>query len=249
MFTCESDAVFSSPRSGAAPSDIDYRDQALTEDIETTLAEHRSLAASACQVRVRGGVAHVQAQVRDESERTQLRRTIARVRGVDAVWDSIHVQGEPPARVLDIGCGSRKQHQASIGVDRFPHAQVDVVADLERGLPFADNAADHVFAVHFLEHVRELLGLMNEIHRVLKPSGVLHVMVPNCSFVNAVADPTHVRFFNQHTFKFFCRPYPGLRVFRPLSVTSTRDNVLADLQPVASGCPPPSPEELARCFR
>lgn len=226
----------------------DDRDRALIQDIEEVLAEHRSLRASACRVSVRGGIAHVQACVRDEGERARLRRTIARVRGINAVWDAIQVEGEPPARALDIGCGSRKQYETAVGVDRFAHAQVDVVANLECGLPFADGVIDHIFAVHFLEHVHDLLGLMNEIHRVLKPSGVLHVMVPNCSFVNAIADPTHVRFFNQHTFKFFCQPYPGLRIFRPLSVASTHDNIVADLQPLVAGSPLPSREELARCF-
>jgi ubiquinone/menaquinone biosynthesis C-methylase UbiE len=122
------------------------------------------------------------------------------------------------------------------------------VADLEKGLPFDDGEIDGVFASHVLEHVHNLLGLMNEIHRVLKPSGALHVLVPNAQSVNALANPTHVRFFNTQTFKFFCKEYPGSRVFRPGCVTADRDTIFADLYPVAQGAPLPADEELAYFF-
>lgn len=72
-----------------------------------------------------------------------------------------------------------------------------------------------------LEHVRELVGLMNDTHRALKPDGVLYVMVPHGHFINAIADPTRVRFFHPQTFKYFYREMPGVRPFQPLSVATT----------------------------
>lgn len=224
------------------------RGRALTEDVLETLRNHRQLHDRSLAVAVRGGVAHVSGEVGSGAEREQVRRVVARVRGVLAVWDVLRAPGEGEPRVLDIGCGPTKQHAWAVGVDRHPFDGVAVVADIERGLPFADGEADQVFAVHILEHVRDLVGLMNEIHRVLKPGGVLHAMVPNGQFVNAFADPTHVRHFHLQTFKYFCRPCPWVRPFRPVAASSAVDNILADLQPVKPGEPLPDAEELARCF-
>lgn len=218
------------------------RDRALREEIEDLLRHDCRTHGAHVTVQVRGGVAHLR-NANDALPKHLVRRLITRLRGINGVWDT-----DPGLRVVDIGCGGNKQQAHALGVDRHPHAGVDVVTDLERGLPFATSSVDRVFAVHFLEHVRGLIELMNEIHRVLKPDGVLHVIVPHCDFVNAIADPTHVRFFHAQTFKFFCRPYPGARLFRPLAIASTHDNVFADLQPLPEGEAPLSDDELARFF-
>lgn len=236
------------PSRQTPPGGANRRDQALLEDVCDVLRNHRQLDSRRLFVTVRGGVAHISGTVDSAEERRLIRRTVARVRGILAVWDVLPVDGEDQPRVLDIGCGRQKQHSWAIGVDCQPYEGVDVVTNLEDGLPFDDGVIDQVFAVHFLEHVQNLLGLMNEIHRVLKPGGVLHVMVPHHGFVNALADPTHVRFFHPQTFKFFCRPYPDLRVFRPLALSATADNILADLEPVQPAESLPSEQELARFF-
>ena len=197
---------------------------------------------------MRGGVAHLHGTVASREERRLLRAMVARIRGVHAVWELLRVADEPEPRCIDLGCGGTKQRATALGIDRHPHPGVDVLVDLERGLPFANRALDQVFAVHFLEHIHNLLGLMNEIHRILVPDGVLHVIVPNCTFVNAIADPTHVRFFHQQTFKYFCRAVPGLRAFRPLAISTMTDNIYADLEPVQPGQPLPDETELARFF-
>lgn len=66
---------------------------------------------------------------------------------------------------------------------------------------------------------------------------MLHVMVPHWQCVNAVADPTHLRgcFTARPSSKFFCRPYPNLRPFRPMSVSETTVDLFADLQPIKGG--------------
>jgi SAM-dependent methyltransferase len=225
-----------------------HRDNALAKDVHEVIAANFLLARADLSIRVCGGVVHVGGHVADGNVLRRLRHIVARLRGVHAVWDAVQVEGEPPLRILDIGCGSRKQHSQAIGIDRHPHPGVDIVADLEHVIPVVDRSMDHVFAVHFLEHVRNLLPLLNELHRVLKPQGVLHVMVPHHAHVNAWADPTHVRFFHRQTFKFFCRPYPDLLSFYPLSVSESEDNIFADLQPVGAGRAFASDEELARFF-
>ncbi len=223
-------------------------DQVLTADVQDLLAHDRRLAGVDLAVAVRGRVAHVNGVVVSEEERQLARRLIGRVRGIRAVWDLVRLAGEPPPRVVDIGCGPTKQVPSSIGIDRWPTPAVDVVADLERGVPLADDSVDHLFAVHVLEHIRDLISLMNDLHRVLRPGGVLHVLTPNWRNVIAVADPTHVRYFSAATFKYFCLPRPGVCPFWPLSVATSEDTVFVDLRPVKAGEPLPPPEVLARWF-
>lgn len=223
------------------------RDQALTSDVREMLSDHRELFDCSVSITVRGGVAHLSGVARSVDERQALRETVTRVRGILAVWDTLRINEGDLPRILDIGCGGTKQQNFATGVDQETHPGVNVVCDLESGLPFPDDYADQIYAVHFLEHVSELVGLMNDIHRVLKPDGVLHVIVPHHGCVNAIADPTHVRFFHPQTFKYFCRQMPGIMPFRPLSVAATED-IFADLMPVKPGMKTASTVELARFF-
>ena len=106
-------------------------------------------------------------------------------------------------RVLDIGCGKNKQPGA-VGMDKVALPGVDVVHDLERiPWPFPDHAFDVVHASHVLEHLRDLLPVMDEIHRVLKPAGTLVVRVPYYRHETAFRDPTHYRFFTEQSFDYF----------------------------------------------
>lgn len=236
------------PTVRATTKEAGRRDAALAEDVHAVLSSHRHLNGCSCSIDVHGGVAHVRGQVSTATERRLLRECLGRIKGIHAVWDRVRVAGEPAPRILDIGCGPTKQFVDALGLDGHAHPGVDAVTDLEGGLPIRDGCLDKVFAVHFLEHIRNLVGLMNDIHRVLRPGGMLHVMVPHCHFVNAIADPTHTRFFHPQTFKYFCRPQPGVLPFRPLAIGASTDNIYADLQPVKPGEAMPGQHELARYF-
>lgn len=52
---------------------------------------------------------------------------------------------------VDIDCG-RQRREGVIGIDQFPLPTVDIVADLEKGLPFLkDGSVDVVYADSFLD--------------------------------------------------------------------------------------------------
>lgn len=58
----------------------------------------------------------------------------------------------------------------------------DAALNLLRPLPFAKDSVDFVYLAHVLEHFyfpTEALSLLEEIRRVLKPGGVLRVVVPD----------------------------------------------------------------------
>ena len=98
-------------------------------------------------------------------------------------------------KALDIGCGGRKLPGA-VGIDRLGLPGVDIIHDLDAlPWPVADSCYDLVLANHFLEHVPDTLGTLGEIHRILKPGGRAVIQVPYFRSLDAVVDPTHVRFF------------------------------------------------------
>lgn len=62
--------------------------------------------------------------------------------------------------------------------------------DLTRRFPFADSSIDAVLASHVLEHLTadEARSCMAEIHRVLRPGGIVRVAVPDLDSVVAGYD-------------------------------------------------------------
>lgn len=62
-----------------------------------------------------------------------------------------------------------------------PFAEPDIVANLdEEGLrAIPDGTQDFVIASHVLEHVAEPIGMLAEVHRVLKPGGTVLVLLPD----------------------------------------------------------------------
>lgn len=89
-------------------------------------------------------------------------------------------------RILDLGCNNKKYKGSPgdevIGVDIQKSPQVDVIHDLEKmPLPFDDNSFDMVYMSHTLEHIPNLRPLMEDIWRILKPSGILRLILPHRS--------------------------------------------------------------------
>jgi SAM-dependent methyltransferase len=75
--------------------------------------------------------------------------------------------------------------------------------DLERGLPH-ETHMDVIVADNLLEHIHNLIPLLNDCHDALAPAGRMHIVVPNAADPNdAWADPTHVRCFVPGTFDYF----------------------------------------------
>jgi SAM-dependent methyltransferase len=232
------------------PEHLALRDRWL-EDVVSGLLKHDERLqglADRVSVQLDGGVAHADGSVPSAAARGLLRETVCSLRGVYAFWDGVRVGEQEALRTLDVGSGGTKQKATSAGVDMHPAPGVDVLADLRGGLPFADAGVDRVYAVHVLEHVIDLVSLMNELHRILADDGVLHVMSPDWRSIGAVADPTHVKYLDVQTFKWFCTPHGGAALWYPLHVGYDGASVFADLRPVRPGEPAPPVERLARYF-
>ena len=107
---------------------------------------------------------------------------------------------------LNLGCG-RDIREGWINLDAKWLPGVDVVADLDQcrnaPLPFPDNSIDEFLASHVIEHLRDALSFMQELHRIAKPGAVAVFRVPYGSSDEADEDPTHVRRLFLHSFYFF----------------------------------------------
>jgi SAM-dependent methyltransferase len=104
---------------------------------------------------------------------------------------------------IDLGSGTRPR-SGFYGVDQLDLPGVDIVADLNQPLDLLpDSCVEHLFSSHALEHVEKFIPLMDEIHRILRPNGVLEVIAPHFSNAYYYSDPTHVRFFGLYTMSYF----------------------------------------------
>lgn len=116
----------------------------------------------------------------------------------------------PDGPVLEVGCGPRKTAVEWTGVDLVPGgrngttgnargrpSQADVAAKGQR-LPFRDGAFGAVVARHNLEHYVDLVEVLDEWRRVVRPGGALVVVVPDedtYSGRTVSLDPTHFHAF------------------------------------------------------
>jgi SAM-dependent methyltransferase len=116
---------------------------------------------------------------------------------------------------VDIGCGPDIREGYNVGLDlhdyselyRIKYKGVEFIQhDLEKAsLPFCDNSCEALMADNVLEHIHNLIPLMNDCWRVLKPGGEFYIIVPNGLSEGGIADPTHVRHFIPKTFTYFTK--------------------------------------------
>lgn len=64
--------------------------------------------------------------------------------------------------------------------------------DLDRcPYPFEVSRFDRVECYDVLEHLKDIPATLEELHRVLRPGGVLEITTPHFSCANSYVDPTH----------------------------------------------------------
>jgi len=123
--------------------------------------------------------------------------------------------------MLDLGCGATLR-RGFIGIDKAAEetgepwydtvtGKTGVVRhDLENGLPPIWDVGV-IVADNVLEHINNLIRLLNDCHKALLPTGGrIHITVPNAarSIAAAWSDPTHVRAFTPETFDYLNVDHP-----------------------------------------
>lgn len=145
-------------------------------------------------------------------------------------------------RSLLIGCGKNLTKQIQIDgnpewtgklttMDINPNIGADVVFDMEivangGRLPFDDNTMSEVGAFNCIEHwgrqgdFRGFFWEMGEYWRILKPGGMMSILVPIGA--DAFADPGHTRFFSKNHFGFLNQEFYSRQVILDTCFTDYR---------------------------
>jgi len=113
-------------------------------------------------------------------------------------------------RCLHLGCG-RTILPGYVNLDAVALPGVDVVADLDdcakTPLPFESDTFDEILGSHVIEHIRDPLPLMAELHRVSKSNATAVFRTPYGSSDDAHEDPTHVRQYFVQSWGYFSQPF------------------------------------------
>jgi len=101
--------------------------------------------------------------------------------------------------LIDIGGGINKRPgYTSIDIEGG-----DIKHDLNQGIPLPDNSVGVINASHVLEHLKDPLKSISEIHRVLHHGGWAFIEVPSTDGRGAFQDPTHVSYWNENSFLYY----------------------------------------------
>lgn len=121
--------------------------------------------------------------------------------------ENVFTEGQ---KVLHIGSGSSKL-AGSESVDILKLPGVDVVHDLDiLPWPYDNNSFDIIYAHSVFEHLKDIVATMDEMYRILKPTGRIVIAVPYFRHVDAFVDPTHEHFFTYRSLDYFIQDGNGL---------------------------------------
>jgi SAM-dependent methyltransferase len=157
---------------------------------------------------------------------------------------------------LNLGCGYDIKKEW-LNCDMVSINGIDKVFDIRTiPWPLPDNRFSSILMKDVLEHVSEIIPIMEELHRVTAPGGSVHISVPYWNSWEAITDPTHKSKFNEFTFEFFdpaakrhkSRPYyskasfkiekigyviqffgPHYKVMRPLTIFNSITKMFLNL--------------------
>ena len=135
----------------------------------------------------------------------------ASARSISAVEErpSVPLAAARSLPILDVGCGINK-YPGAIGLDRNPNTRADVLADLDRfPFPFADRSFSQIRAIHVIEHVSDIIGMMEEFYRLLAPGGRAVIVTPHYTDFSSFCDPTHRWHLNSFSLRYFGPDHAG----------------------------------------
>lgn len=131
-----------------------------------------------------------------------------------------------PGGHLNLGCGRvilpapRPEHHARVPEEIYSQSWWNVDRDALPGVdqtlnifqypwPWADNTFDGALLAHIAEHIPHGNGDVDgfylffaELHRVLKPDAIAHILAPYALCDGAICDPTHTRLLKPYSFSY-----------------------------------------------
>ncbi len=99
------------------------------------------------------------------------------------------------AKILDIGCGWKKV-EGAVSVDLRTQTGPSVCADMDADgealhFPFREDAFDEVHILQTIDHFRNIVPVMEEVHRVARQGAKVVITVAHVSSIYSWSDPVH----------------------------------------------------------
>jgi len=105
-----------------------------------------------------------------------------------------------PGRVVGVDFGGSQIEAALLNARRASIANAEFEAADCRSLPLTSNSFDRVFSHALLEHVADPIRVLGEMHRGLKPGGIIGVCSPDWGgFIIAPPSPSLARAIEAYT--------------------------------------------------
>ncbi len=113
--------------------------------------------------------------------------------------------------ILHLGCGFNKVPHA-IGIDKSSNSAADVTHDLNKfPYPFPANKFTIIYMQNIIEHLDDIVKVMEEIYRISKNGCRISIQTGHFSSVDSFTDPTHKHFFTSRSFDYFI---PGKDLYK-----------------------------------
>lgn len=110
---------------------------------------------------------------------------------------------------LNIGSGHHRA-EGWTNLDRSLEVKPDILFDLAdipgKQIPLLSDSVDMFLCSHILEHIPNILPVMQELYRIAKPGASMCVRVPYGGSDIAYEDPTHCRYFFENSMSYFGQP-------------------------------------------
>lgn len=117
-------------------------------------------------------------------------------------------------------CGGHNPPKGYLSIDV---QNSDIIHDLNTTpWPVKDNSVGIVRASDALEHLKNPIDTMKEIHRILAPGGMLLSNTPSTDGRGAFQDPTHVSFWNSNSFWYYTKAQTAAYINTPVRFQLTR---------------------------
>lgn len=105
--------------------------------------------------------------------------------------------------ILNLGCRLKRLPDA-LNVDVRASCIPEIVHDLNSiPWPLPDSRSEKVLLRDSLEHLKDIVVTMEEIHRVCVNGAVVPITTPHFSSSNSFTDPTHLHHFSYFSFDYF----------------------------------------------
>ena len=105
--------------------------------------------------------------------------------------------------VLNLGCGL-KPIKGAVNLDCTQSTNPDLLHNLnEFPWPLCTDSFREIHAYDVIEHLDDVVKVMQELHRVSSPGAIIHITVPHYSCNNAFTDPTHRHYFSVASMSYF----------------------------------------------